>query len=109
MTIAREAAPAFEFHDTVDAALEPDIVSDPLGLTEQPDGFRAFTRQAGLGRERRVPPGSVALERKRSRRFCQSIDRDFHALHRSKLAPARAPHSEVWKVSKNGSLGGLVK
>ena len=94
LTIAREAAPAFEFHHAVGAALEPDIVSDPLSPTDQLDGFHELTRQAGLGRERRLPPGRVAFERKRNRRFCQSIDRDFHALHRSQPAPVRAPPSQ---------------
>jgi len=91
LTIARETAPAFEFHHAVGAALEPDIVSDPLSPTDQLDGFHELTRQAGLGRERRLPPGRVAFERKRNRRFCQSIDRDFHALHHSQPAPVHAP------------------
>jgi hypothetical protein len=38
-----------------------------------------------------LPPGRVAFERKRNRRLCQSIDRDFHVLHRSQPAPVRAP------------------
>jgi hypothetical protein len=62
LTIAREAAPAFEFHHTLGAALKPDIVSDPLDPTDQLDGFRELTRQTGLGRERRLPPGRVAFE-----------------------------------------------
>jgi hypothetical protein len=88
LTIAREAAPAFEFHHTVDATLEPEFVSDPLGSTRQLDGLRELTRQAGRDREGRIPPGRVGFERKRSRRFIQSINRDFHALHRSQPAPA---------------------
>ena len=107
VTIAREAAPAFEFHHTGNAALEPESVSDPLGLTEQLDGFRELTRQTGRRRELRAPPGGVAFERKRSRRFCQSIDQDFHGLHRSK--PGRMSHPAGWKVSKNSSLGDQVK
>ena len=111
VTIAREAATAFEFHDTVDTALELDILPDPLGPTAELDGFCDFTRQAGVGRERRAPPVRIAFERKRSGRVVQSIDRDFHALHRSRPATIREPYPApaVWKVSKNSSLGGAVK
>ncbi len=52
VTIAREAAPAFEFHHTGDATLEPDIVSDPLSPTEQLDGLHELTRRTGRGRKR---------------------------------------------------------
>jgi hypothetical protein len=30
-------------------------------------------------------------------------------LHRSQPAPGRAPHPAGWKVSKNSSLGGLLR
>jgi hypothetical protein len=111
VTIAREAATAFELHDTVDTAFELNILPDPLGPTAEPDGLCDFTRQTGFGRERRAPPVRIAFERKRSGRVTQSIDRDFHALHHSRPAPIREPYlaPAVWKVSKNSSLGGRVK
>jgi len=111
VTIAREAATAFEFHDTVDTAFELHILPDPLGPTAEPNGFCDFTRQTGFSRERRAPPVRIAFEGKRSRCVAQSIDRNFHALHRSQLAPIREPYPApaVWKVSKNSSLGGAVK
>jgi hypothetical protein len=109
VTIAREAAPAFQFHDTVGTALEPNIVSDPLCPTAELDGLYELTHRAGIGPEGRSPPRRIAFERKRSRRIFESIDRDFHTLHRSRSARARAHPPAAWKVSKNNSLGGSVR
>jgi hypothetical protein len=44
VTIAREAATAFELDDTVDTTLELDIIPDPLGPAVKLNGLRDLTR-----------------------------------------------------------------
>jgi hypothetical protein len=44
VTIAREAAPAFELDGTVDTTLELDIIPDPLGPAVKLNGLRDLTR-----------------------------------------------------------------
>jgi hypothetical protein len=68
VTIARETAPAFQSHCSLDPAGQENILPHRMRLAEELNGLKELHRELLIGHKSGLQPGRITLELKARRR-----------------------------------------